>query len=106
MLKRLLLALLFLAAAPAHAQPAAPAPAQQASPQFRAAAERVVGLLRGQVQPAALFDAASRARVPDAQIAAIVQKFTSQYGAVQGLERIEPASAQAGTIHIRFARAL
>jgi beta-lactamase class A len=105
MLKRLLFALLMLAAVPALAQPAAPA-AQQPSAELRAAAERVVGLLKGQVQPADLFAAPFRAQVPDAQINAVVQQFAAQYGAVQGLSGIEPASAQAGVIHVRYARAI
>ena len=100
MLRRLLFALFLLFAAPALAQ------SQAASPQLRAGAERVVALLKGEAQPADLFNAAFRAQVPDAQIHSLVQQFTAQYGAVQRLEGIEPASAQAGTIHVRYARAL
>jgi len=100
MLRRLLFALLLLAAAPALAQ------SQPASPQLRSGAERVVALLKGEAQPADLFNAAFRAQVPDAQIHSVVQQFTAQYGAVQRLEGIDPASAEAGTIHVRFARAL
>src|SRR5689334_5900473 len=106
MLKRLLVALLLLAALPVAAQPPAPAAAQQPSPELRAAADRVVALMRGQAQPADLFAAPFRAQVPDAQIYGVVQQFTAQYGAVQGLAGIEPASAQAGVIHIRYARAI
>ena len=104
MLKRLLLALLLVVAAPALAQPAVPA--RVASPQLRAGAERVVALLKGEAQPAALFNAAFRAQVPDAQITGVVQQFTAQYGAVQQLEGIEPASAEAGMIHVRYQRAI
>lgn len=99
MLRRLLFALLLLAAAPALAQPPQP------SPELRAGAERVVALLKGEAQPADIFDAPFRAQVPDAQIRGIVQQFTAQYGAVRGLERIEPSSAQAGLIHVRYERA-
>lgn len=100
MLKRLLLALLMLAAAPASAQPPQPSPA------LRSGADRVVGLLKGEVQPAALFNTAFRAQVPDTQINAVIQQFTAQYGAVRGLEGIESSSAQAGVIHVRYARAI
>jgi beta-lactamase class A len=108
MLKRLLFALFIVAAAPSLAQPPQPAApaAPQPSAELRAAAQRVVGLLRGQVQPADLFAAPFRAQVPDAQINGVVQQFTAQYGAVQGLSGIEPSSAQAGVIHVRYARAI
>ncbi len=112
MVGRLLFALLIVVAAPAQAQPraqaqaqAAPASAQQPSPALRAGAERVLALLRGEAQPD-IFTPAFRAHVPDAQIRGIVQQFTSQYGAVQGLGGIEPSSAQTGTIHVRYERAI
>jgi beta-lactamase class A len=108
MLRRLLFALLMLAAAPALAQPPRPgqAQAQQPSPALRAAAERVVALMKGEAQPADLFAANFRAQVPDAQIHGVVQQFAAQYGAVQGLERIDAVSPQTATIHIRYARAI
>jgi hypothetical protein len=100
MLRRVLFALLLLVAAPALAQP------QQPSAQLRAGAARVVALLKGEAQPAGLFNAAFRAQVPDTQIRDVVQQLTTLYGPARGLERIEPVSAQAGTIHVRFARAI
>jgi hypothetical protein len=104
MLKRLLFALLVIVAAPALAQP--PQPAQQASPALRNAAERVVALLKGEAQPADLFNAAFRAQVPDAQVRGVAQQFSTQYGAVQGLAGIDASSPQAGTIHVRYERAI
>jgi len=100
MIKRLLFAMFLLVAAPALAEPQPP------SPGLRTGAERVVALLKGEIQPAAVFNPAFRAQVPDAQIQGVVQQFTSQYGAVQGLAGIEPSSAQAGVIHVRYARAI
>jgi beta-lactamase class A len=100
MVKRLLFVLLVLVGGPAHAQ------SPQPSPGLRAGAERVVALLKGEAQPAALFNAAFRVQVPDAQIADVVQLLTTQYGAARGLEGIEPVSAQAGIIHVRYARAI
>ena len=106
MLKRLLFALLMLAAAPALAQPQPQPQPQQPSPQLRSGAERIVGLLKGEIQPSTLFNAAFRAQVPDAQIQSVAQQFISQYGAVQGLAGIDPSSPQAGVIHVRYARAI
>lgn len=97
--KRLLLALIFLVAAPAFAQQ------PQASPALRAGADRVVALLKGEAQPADLFTPAFLAQVPEAQVRAVVRQFAAQYGSVQGLSGIEAASPQTGTIHIRYQRA-
>ena len=105
MIRRLLFALLILAVAPALAQPAPPA-ARQPSAELRGAAARVVALLKGEAQPADLFAAPFRAQVPDAQIRGVVQQFIAQYGAVRGLSGIEPSSAQAGVIHVRYERAI
>jgi hypothetical protein len=108
MLKRLLFALLMLAAAPALAQPQqqSPAQARQASPALRASAERVVALLKGEAQPADIFTPAFLAQVPEAQVRGVVQQFSTQYGAVQGLGGIDAASPQTGIIHIRYERAI
>ena len=100
MLKRLLLALIFLVAAPAFAQQPQPSPA------LRSGAERVVALLKGEAQPAAIFTPAFLAAVPEAQISGVISQFTAQYGAVQRLEGVDAASAEAGLIHIRYQRGL
>jgi len=102
MLKRLLFLLLALFAGPALAQPQDQAP----SPALRSGADRVVALMKGEAQPAEIFAAPFRAQVPDAQIRSVVQQFTAQYGAVQRLERVDVASPQTGTIHIRYERAI
>lgn len=108
MLRRLLFALLALAATPVLAQPPAPpaAPAQQPSAALRAGAERVMALLKGEARPAAIFTPVFNAQVPEAQISGVIQQFASQYGAVQGLGGIEADSPQTGMIHIRYERAL
>lgn len=107
MLKRLLFALLLLAAAPVLSQPPQPpAPARQASPALQTGAEQVVALLKGEAQPAAIFTPAFLAAVPEAQIRGVIAQFTAQYGAVQGLAGVDAASAETGIIHIRYARAL
>jgi beta-lactamase class A len=103
MLRRLLFLLLALAAAPALAQPPQ---AQAPSPALRSGADRVVALMKGEARPAEIFAAPFRAQVPDAQIQSVVQQFTAQYGAVQRLESLDVVSAQTGTIHIRYERAI
>ena len=105
MLKRLLVALLVLFAAPAVAQPQ-PARTIEASPALRAGAERVVGLLKGETQPSAIFTPAFLAQVPEAQIRGVIAQFTAQYGTAQRLEGVDAAGPYAGMIHIRYARAL
>jgi beta-lactamase class A len=84
-----------------------PAAAQQeASPALRSRADQVVGLLRGQGDPAAMFTPAFLAQVPPAQIRAIGQQVLAQYGAVRGLERLEAGSPQSGVIHVGLERAV
>ena len=99
---RTLLAALLLwlgLAAPALAQP-------EASPMLRSRAEQVVALFRGQGDPADLFTPAMLAEVPAAQLRAIGEQLVARYGAVRGLARLEPASPQAGVMHVAFARAM
>src|SRR6185503_14712375 len=83
----------------------APARAQEASPALRGRVDQVVALLRGQGDPAELFTAAFLAQVPPAQVRAVVQQLTGQYGAVRGLDRLETLSPQAGMMHVGFERA-
>jgi beta-lactamase class A len=97
MARRLLFILLALIAVPAAAQ--------EPSPALRAGGERVVALLKGEAAPAEIFTPAFLAEVPEAQVRAITAQFAAQYGAVRGLARIEPVSAQSGTIHVDYARA-
>lgn len=100
MLKRLLIALLVLAAVPAQAQ------SQQPSPALRGAAERILALLKGEAQPAAIFSPGFLAQVPEATVRQAIQQFTAQYGAAQRLEGVDAASPEAGIIHVRYERAL
>lgn len=97
MVKHLLFILLALLAVPAAAQPPSPA--------LRGGGARVVALLKGEAAPAEIFTPAFLAEVPEAQVRAITAQFAAQYGAVRGLPRIEPASAQSGTIHVDYERA-
>ena len=84
----------------------APALAQrEASPALRERADQVVTLLRGQGDPAEMFTPAFLAEVPVAQLRTIAGQLVSQYGAVQGLERLDAASPQAGVMHVTLERA-
>jgi len=78
---------------------------QEASPALRGRADQVVALLRGGGDPAEMFTAAFLAQVPVAQLRTISQQLVSQYGAVQGLERLDAASPQAGVMHVTLERA-
>jgi len=81
------------------------AAAQEASPELRAGAERVVALIRGEGDPHAIFTPGFLAQVPASQLRAVIQQLTSQYGAVRGLGRITPQSPQAGAADVEFERA-
>jgi beta-lactamase class A len=85
---------------------ALPAQAQQPSPALRARADQVVALLRGGGEPAEMFTPAFLAQVPVATLRGVSQQLAAQYGAVRGLERLEPLSPQSGTIHVAFERAI
>jgi beta-lactamase class A len=83
----------------------APAAAQQGSPALRGRVDQVVALLRGQADPTEMFTPAFLAQVPTAQIRAIARQQVTQYGAVRGLERLEPGSPQSGMMHVALERA-
>jgi Beta-lactamase enzyme family len=80
--------------------------AQQASPALRGRVDQVVALLRGQGDPAEMFTPAFLAQVPPAQVRAVARQLNGQYGAVRGLDRLDPISPQAGALHVAFERAI
>lgn len=91
----MLLTLLALAT-PLRAQP---------SDALRMQSERVVVLLRGEADPAALFAPAFLDQVPAAQVRAIVAQLAAQYGQPRRLAGLEAQSATAGTLRIDYERA-
>lgn len=103
--RRLLFALLMLFAAPVLAQPPAGTPPQQPSAALRTGADRVVALLKGEAQPAEVFNAAFLAVVPAAQMQAAGAQLAAQYGPLQDLAGIDATSPISGTMHVRFERA-
>jgi len=84
----------------------APSVAQQASAELRRGAEQIVALLRGEGDPATVFTSAFLQQVPAAQVRALFQQLSAQYGAVRGLAGIEPSSAREGVFHVDYERAL
>ena len=84
---------------------AAPAAAQEASPELRAAGERVVAFLNGQTEAAAIFAPNFLAAVPAAQLQTVTQALRAEHGAALRLAGIEPRSPASGTIHIEMERA-
>ena len=99
---RILLLLLFWAGL----LPAAPAAAQEPSPQLRERAEQVVELLRGDIEPQAIFSPAFLAAVPEVQVRTVIEQLRAQHGVAQGLEGIEPRSATTAIIRVGMERAV
>lgn len=95
-----------LSAAPAMAASAQPAATAPASAELRQAAEAVVGVLRGTTDLGTTFAPGFLAQVNEAQINQVSASLAQQHGAVQGLVSVEPRSATAGTVRIRFERSV
>jgi beta-lactamase class A len=83
-----------------------PAGAQEPSPELRAAAGRVVALLKGEAQADAIFAPTFLAAVPPAQVRTIVAQLTGQYGAARAIGEIHPQSSNSGLIDVGFERAV
>jgi beta-lactamase class A len=85
---------------------ALPAAAQQPpGAPLQARADAVVALLRGEGDPVEMFTAEFLAQVPAAQLRTIARQLVAQYGAVQGLERLDVTSPQSGVMHVNLERA-
>lgn len=97
MVRLLLVLLAFTLAASAVAQPA---------DALRAQGQAVVGLLRGDGQPEALFTPAFLAEVPATRIRSIADGLRAQYGAPRALEAVVPRSTTTGTIRVDYERAV
>jgi len=95
-----------LLGAAAFAGLAAPAQPQTASPELRAAAERVLALLKGERQPADTFAPAVFQSVPAAQLQTVFEQLRAQYGAPERVARIDAVTTTSGTFHIETGRAV
>jgi hypothetical protein len=102
MTRRLLLWLLAWTALLGLARPAS---AQDASPELRGAAERVVALLKGEAPADAVFTPFFLQAVPAAQVQAVREQLVSQHGAPRRVAAIAPRSPLSGTIEIDMERA-
>ena len=76
-----------------------------ASP-IEASATAVVAVLRGEKPAAEVFAPSFLAAVPEAQLQALTQQLSAQFGALQGLESVTPSGPSAATIAIRFEKAI
>jgi beta-lactamase class A len=85
---------------------AVPAQAAEPSEPFSRRAGELVRVLNGQTPPGRFFSPAFLARVPAPQLAAVTAQLRSSYGAAKSVERIEVSGASAGTVFVRFERAL
>lgn len=77
-----------------------------AAGKLEASAEGVVSVLRGERPAAEVFSPAFLAAVSEGQLKAMTQQLTAQFGALQGLESVTPATPSAATIAVRFEKAI
>lgn len=85
---------------------AAPAAAQTANGPFETRANELVSILSLKGDENAFFAPSFLAQVPIAQMRAISQSLAAQNGPVTGVESIERASPQSGTVVIGYERAM
>ena len=98
---------LALAVAPIQLAAQTPEAREEAVPsQLEASAEGVVSVLRGERPAAEVFAPAFLAAVSESQLKALTEQLTAQFGAVQGLEGVTSTGPTAGTIAVRFEKAI
>jgi beta-lactamase class A len=85
---------------------ALPIHAAEPSTQFGRRAAELVRLLNGELKPPQFFSPAFLAKIPPAQVALVAAQLKSSYGKAQSLQRIEPSGSTAGTVFVRFERAV
>lgn len=107
-MKRKIVAPLVLAFLPLQlAAMEAPATPQVTTPgPLEVRAREVLGVLRGEVPAGQVFSEAFLAAVPPAQLKALMAQLTSQFGAFQGIETIEPAGPNDAKLSLRLERAI
>ncbi|HEX8126995.1 MAG TPA: serine hydrolase [Allosphingosinicella sp.] len=85
--------------------PISPAPAEP-SPQFARRAGELVRALNGDIALQRFFSPAFLARVPPTELAAVTTRLRSSYGKALDVQRVEAESRTAGTVFVRFERAV
>jgi beta-lactamase class A len=63
-------------------------------------------MLNGELPPQRFFSQAFLARIPPAQVAEVRAQLKSSYGKAQRIDRVEASSPTAGTVFVRFERAV
>ena len=69
-------------------------------------ADQVVAVINGEVEPSEVFTDGFLAAVPPAQLAAISQQLTTQYGAAVAVESLDPPSGTRAALAIRMESAI
>ncbi|WP_049762434.1 serine hydrolase [Erythrobacter litoralis] len=105
MIAAIALAYSALSGEPANAQATDESAASDAT-MLEKAAEQVVEVIRGEAQPEEAFAPGFLAAVPREQFAAISAQLTGQFGPIIGVEKVEASSQYAGTIYLRFEKAI
>jgi beta-lactamase class A len=85
---------------------AAPANAAEPSASFTRRAGELVRVLTGETPPQAFFSPAFLGRIPPAQVTLVRAQLKASYGAPQSVQRVEASSPTAGTVFVRFERAV
>ncbi|MGB7374642.1 serine hydrolase [Pontixanthobacter sp.] len=73
---------------------------------FASRADDVAAVLQGAKTAENVFDDAFLTQVPPAQLAQLTASLTAQFGALIGVEQVEPAGPYGGKVVFRFERAL
>ncbi len=99
--------LLTIPAAPVFAQEEAPEASegeQQTTLEIKA--DQVVAVLNGDLDPRDVFTAGFLAAVPPAQVTALAEQLTGQFGAAISVEALDPPSGDRAALSIRLERAI
>ena len=87
-------------------QPAATAKGDATMGPLETAARGVAEVLQAESPAAEVFAPSFLASVSEDQLRALTAQLTAQFGALQGVERVEPEGADRGIVRLRFERAV
>ncbi|MEM8918720.1 MAG: serine hydrolase [Pseudomonadota bacterium] len=87
--------------APLHAQEI-----RAASPEYKAKAEDLLGILQGSEREESFFAPSFLEAIPPARFREIVAHLAAQYGEPRAISQIRPASRNDGTVEITYAKAI
>lgn len=96
-----------LAALPAEISAQVANAQEEAAPNsLEASAEGIIAVFQGTRPAHEVFSPMFLASVPEAQLQALHQQLTAQFGALQGLESVEPSGSSSAIVSLRFERAI